>query len=111
MTIFSHFRRNPRAALIAALHRRIAEAARDRALYARLGVADTVRGPVRVPDAARRSGAPAAPCAGPGGRPGAGGFRLPPARRLAARARGRRHGRAEAHEEARPRILRPRRRL
>ena len=44
MTIFSHFRRNPRAALIAALHRRIAEAARDPALYARLGVADTVEG-------------------------------------------------------------------
>src|SRR5215207_7139428 len=44
MTIFSRFRRNPRAALIAALHRRIAEAARDPALYARLGVADTVEG-------------------------------------------------------------------
>lgn len=38
------FRKDPRAPLIEALHGRIAEAARAPALYARLGVPDTVEG-------------------------------------------------------------------
>jgi cytochrome b pre-mRNA-processing protein 3 len=42
--IFSLFRRDPRQARIEALYRRIAEASRDQALYADLGVPDTVEG-------------------------------------------------------------------
>ncbi|HEX8662601.1 MAG TPA: ubiquinol-cytochrome C chaperone family protein [Beijerinckiaceae bacterium] len=42
--ILGLFRKDPRAPLIDALHRHIAEAARGPALYARLGVPDTVEG-------------------------------------------------------------------
>lgn len=42
--ILGLFRKDPRAPLIEALHRRVAEAARAPALYARLGVPDTVEG-------------------------------------------------------------------
>jgi cytochrome b pre-mRNA-processing protein 3 len=42
--IFGLFRKDPRRLLIDALHRRVADAARDPALYARLGVPDTVEG-------------------------------------------------------------------
>lgn len=42
--IFNLFRRDPRRPQIEALYRRIAEASRDRALFAELGVPDTVEG-------------------------------------------------------------------